>query len=418
VNTDFSWLKEKLLAQLLAALDRDGEEARVVGGAVRNALIGLPHGDIDVATTAEPGEVTRRAEAAGFKAVPTGFDHGTVTVVIDGKPFEVTTLREDVETFGRHATVKFGRDWKRDAERRDFTMNALSLSSDGKVHDYVGGLADLQARRVRFIGEAATRIAEDYLRILRFFRFHAYYGEGHPDATGLSAAIVARAGLEQLSRERVRMELMKLMLAPHAVAALAVMAEAGLLGPVLGGVPHLASFANMVKVEVAAGLSPDATRRLGAIGVWIAEDAERLWQRLRLSNAEHERLAAMDGWWRLTHATSEAAARELIYRIGPEAFADRVLLAWSRSQEGAHDAAWRALATLPQRWTAPVFPLRAADFIARSVEKGPALGAALSVAEEAWISAGFPMEKERLGEIAEHTLLSSRPSAQRESRDP
>src|SRR5947209_18915560 len=225
---DVSWLTEKPLAQLLAVLDRDGEQARVVGGALRNTLLGLPHGDIDVATTALPQEVTRRAEAAGFKAVPTGFDHGTVTVVIEGRPFEVTTLREDVETFGRHATVKFGRDWKRDAERRDFTMNGLSLSPDGTVHDHVGGLADLRARRVRFIGDAATRIGEDYLRILRFFRFHAYYGEGHPDADGLHAAIVARAGLEQLSRERVRMELMKLMLAPHAVPALAVMAECGL----------------------------------------------------------------------------------------------------------------------------------------------------------------------------------------------
>src|SRR5204863_8708998 len=167
----------------------------------------------------------------------------------------------------------------------DFTMNGLSLSPDGTVHDYVGGLPDLRAHRVRFIGDAATRIAEDYLRILRFFRFHAYYGEGAPDAAGLSAAIVARAGLEQLSRERVRMELLKLMVAPRAVAALAVMAESGLLGPVLGGVPHLASFANMAKVDVVAGLMPDATRRLGALGVWVTEDAERLWQRLQLSNA-------------------------------------------------------------------------------------------------------------------------------------
>src|SRR4051812_47651281 len=195
-EVSFPWLKEKPLADLLSVLDRDGEEARVVGGAVRNALLGLPHGDVDIATTAPPAEVTRRAEAAGFKGVPTGFDHGTVTVVIGGRPFEVTTLREDVETFGRRATVKFGRDWKRDAERRDFTMNGLSLSADGDVHDFVGGVEDLKARRVRFIGDAATRIAEDYLRILRFFRFHAYYGEGPLDAEGLHAAIVARGGLE------------------------------------------------------------------------------------------------------------------------------------------------------------------------------------------------------------------------------
>src|SRR6266516_4723594 len=195
---DTTWLTQGPLAKLLALLDRDGEEARVVGGAVRNALLGHPPGEIDVATTALPAEVMRRAAAAGFKPVPTGVAHGTVTVVIEGHPFEVTTLREDVETFGRHATVRFGRDWVRDAERRDFTMNALSLSPDGIAHDYVGGLADLRARRVRFIGDAATRIAEDYLRILRFFRFHALYGDGHPDADGLHAAIVARAGLGQL----------------------------------------------------------------------------------------------------------------------------------------------------------------------------------------------------------------------------
>jgi len=400
----FAWLKEKPLAQLLAVLDRDGEEARVVGGAVRNALIGLPHGDIDIATTALPAEVTRRAEAAGFKAVPTGVDHGTVTVVIAGRPFEVTTLREDVETFGRHATVKFGRDWTRDAQRRDFTMNGLSLSADGEVHDHVGGVADLRARRVRFIGDAATRIAEDYLRILRFFRFHAYYGDGHPDAEGLHAAIVARDGLEQLSRERLRMELMKLLLAPHAVPALVVMAEAGLLGPVLGGVPYLASFSNITKVEVAIGLAPDAARRLGALGVWIPEDAERLTQRLRLSNAEHERLAALDGWWRVSVAMSEASARELIYRIGPQHFTERVLLAWARSQESAHDSAWRSLATLPQRWSAPVFPIKAADFIARGVEKGPLLGAALARAERAWIAAGFPLERNALNDIANEAI--------------
>jgi poly(A) polymerase len=398
------WLSERPLAQLLALLNREHQEARVVGGAVRNALLGIPHGDVDIATTALPAEVMRRAAAAGFKPVPTGVAHGTVTVVIEGRPFEVTTLREDVETFGRHATVRFGRDWARDAERRDFTMNALSLSPDGVAHDYVGGLADLRARRVRFIGDAATRIAEDYLRILRFFRFHAFYGDGHPDAEGLHAAIVARAGLAQLSRERVRMELLKLLLAPRAVPALAVMAESGLLGPVLGGVPYLASFANMGKVEAACGLWPDATRRLAALGVWIPEDAERLWQRLRLTNAEHARLAVMAAdWWRVSPAIGDAA-RALIYRIGPQGFAERVLLAWSRSDAAASNEAWRDLALLPQRWSAPAFPLRAADFIARGVEKGPALGAALARAEEAWIAAGFPSDKAALAGLIESVL--------------
>ena len=246
--TGVPWLAAGPLPRLLGVLDGEGEEARVVGGAVRNTLLGLTPHEIDVATTAVPEEVVRRVEAAGFKAVPTGIEHGTITVVVDKIPFEVTTLRQDVETFGRHATVRFGRDWRTDAERRDFTMNALFASVDGVVHDYVGGLADLEARRVRFIGAAGQRIAEDYLRILRFFRFHAAYGHGAPDAAGLHACIAARSGLEQLSRERVRMELLKLLVARHATPTLAIMAESGLLLPVLGGVPDLAGFENMAKV--------------------------------------------------------------------------------------------------------------------------------------------------------------------------
>src|SRR6478672_10208864 len=188
---DAAWLRDSALAELLAVLDRDGEEARVVGGAVRNALLDEPIGDIDIATTALPQEVVRRAESAGFKAVPTGIAHGTVTTVINKRPFEVTTLREDVETYGRHAKVAFGRDWKRDAERRDFTINGLFLGRDGTIYDFVDGLSDVRKRRVRFIGDAPTRIAEDYLRILRFFRFHASYGVGPPDPTGLQACIAA-----------------------------------------------------------------------------------------------------------------------------------------------------------------------------------------------------------------------------------
>jgi poly(A) polymerase len=405
VKLDVAWLGKGPLARLIGVLDRDGEEARVVGGAVRNALLDLPPGDIDIATTALPDEVIRRAEAAGFKPVPTGLAHGTVTVVVEGRPFEVTTLREDVETFGRHATVRFGRDWKRDAERRDFTMNAFSLSADGALHDYVGGLPDLKARRVRFIGEAATRIAEDYLRILRFFRFHATYGEGAPDAVGLHAAVIARTGLEQLSRERVRMEIVKLLVAPRAAATLAVMAECGILGSVLGGVPQQPSFVRMSEIEAVMGLPPDPMRRLGALNVLIVEDAERLAARLRLSNAEHEQLAAMgDAWWRISPAMDAVAARTLIYRIGPEAFTERALLAWSRSRASATDSAWHTLATLPQRWRAPTFPLKAADFIAKGVEKGPALGKALVSAQEAWIAAGFPAEPRALEQIVDAAI--------------
>jgi poly(A) polymerase len=396
-----AWLSTGGLPRLLSVLDCDGEEARVVGGAVRNALLEMPIAEIDVATTAVPDEVVKRVTAAGFKPVPTGIEHGTVTVVIDKHPFEVTTLRKDVETYGRHAKVEFGRDWKADAERRDFTINALSVTRDGAVYDYVGGVDDLGQRRVRFIGDPAKRIAEDYLRILRFFRFHAAYGTSdHPDASGLTACIAGRDGLDQLSRERVRMEMLKLVVAPHAVPTLISMTDAGLLLRVLGGVSYLASFENMAKVEVAIGAEPNAVRRLGALAVSIPEDAERLWQKLRLANNEHERLASMgESWGRISPLYGEKAAKALLYRLRPQNFTDRVLLGWARSSASAHDSEWRALAMLPLRWTAPVFPLKAADFMKRGVQQGPALGVALAAAEQAWIMAGFPDDQPALDGI-------------------
>jgi len=406
--SDAAWLTSGVLPRLLAVLDRDGEEARAVGGAVRNALLRVPVLEVDVATTAVPDEVVKRVTAAGFKVVPTGIEHGTVTVVIDKHPFEVTTLRKDVETYGRHAKVEFGRDWKADAERRDFTINALSATRDGRVYDYAGGLDDLALRRVRFIGSPAKRIEEDYLRILRFFRFHAAYGTGHPDAAGLAACIAARKGLDQLSRERVRMELLKLLMAPHATATLAVMAQAGLLLLVLGGVPYLADFENVAKVEATAGVTPDAVRRLAALGVVVAEDAERLWQRLRLTNNEHERLASMaEGWRRISPTFGDNAAKALLYRLSAEHFTDHALLGWARSEANAHDVKWHELATLPQRWTAPEFPLKAADFVRRGLAQGPALGAALAAAERAWIAAGFTQERRALDDIADAAAKSA-----------
>jgi poly(A) polymerase len=399
------WLTQGSLARLLGVLSRDGEEARVVGGAVRNALMNLPPGDIDIGTTATPEEVSRRVTAAGFKAVPTGVEHGTVTVVVAGTPFEVTTLRVDVETFGRKANVRFGRDWKADAERRDFTMNALSASADGMIYDYVGGLADLDARHVRFIGDPAERIAEDYLRILRFFRFHAAYGEGDPDAAGLAACIAGRGGLEQLSRERVRMELLKLLVARGAVPAMTAMSDAGLLGSVLGGVPLIEAVARMEEIEAALGLAADPIRRLAALNVFIVEDAERLAQRLRLTNAERERLASMGAiWWRRIVPAGDALARPWLYRLGEQHYLDRVLLAWARAAAKPDDEAWHALATLPQRWNSPAFPLKAADFMQRGIEKGPALGAAMRAAEEAWIAADFPTDSETIGRIMTNAI--------------
>jgi poly(A) polymerase len=395
-----AWLAAGPVRDILGILDCDGEEARVVGGAVRNALLGEPVHEIDIATTALPEEILRRAERAQLRAVPTGIDHGTVTLLADGVPFEVTTLREDVETYGRKAKVAFGRDWRRDAERRDFTINALSVSRDGVVHDYVGGLADLDQRRVRFIGDAAARIAEDYLRILRFFRFHAAYGVGQPDAAALHACIAARAGLTSLSRERVRMEVLKLLVARRAADVVCVMSDAGLMSMIHGGVSYLVAFEKMVAIEAALGERPDAVRRLGALAVVIEEDAERLFERLRLSNAEHGRLQSMaDAWWRIAPSFSAQQARAFLYRVGGSGFADRVLLAWSHSSAPAEDARWRALAAFPTQWTPPSCPVSASDLMARGVLKGPSLGAALREAEAAWIAADFPTDQGAIAAI-------------------
>src|ERR1700681_1432142 len=238
VLDDAPWLTSGPTARVLELLSGNGEEARVVGGAVRNALLKIPTGDIDIATTALPDEVIRRAKAAGIKSVPTGIDHGTVTLVVNKQPFEVTTLREDTETFGRKAKVAFGRDWAADAARRDFTINGLSVDADGVVYDYVGGLDDVAARRVRFIGDPNMRIAEDYLRILRFFRIHAAYGSGEPDPAGYFACISEREGLATLSAERVRLEILKLMVAEGAAGAVAAMVDGGLLLPIFGGVAY------------------------------------------------------------------------------------------------------------------------------------------------------------------------------------
>ena len=396
-----SWLRSGPTARVLKLLNSGGEEARVVGGAVRNALLNIPIGDIDVATTAVPEEVIRRARAAGIKSVPTGIDHGTVTLVVDSHPLEVTTLREDTETFGRKAKVAFGRDWVRDAERRDFTINGLSVDAEGRVHDYVDGLHDIAARRVRFIGDPNQRISEDYLRILRFFRIHAAYGAGEPDRPGYLACINGRAGLATLSAERVRLEIMKLMVADGAAVSVAAMAEGGLLLSVFGGVAYTGPFARMIAAERLLGLQPDAVRRLGALAVAVTEDARRVGTRLRLSNAENKALDSMGHrWWRLGGMNEETARRRL-YRLGEDRYRDRLLLAWARSGDDSHAASWRQLATLSDRWVAPKFPLKAADFIARGIAQGPLLGQVLGLAEDAWLAANFPLDESALNAIAD-----------------
>jgi poly(A) polymerase len=403
-RVDAPWLSSGPAARVLALLNGDGAEARVVGGAVRNALLGIAVSEFDIATTALPAEVIRRAKAAGIKSVPTGIAHGTVTLVVDAQPFEVTTLRQDVETFGRKARVVFGTDWARDAERRDFTINGLSVGTDGVVHDYVGGLADIAAKRVRFIGDPKLRIAEDYLRILRFFRIHAAYGAGEPDRAGYLACLSGSAGLAGLSAERMRMEMLKLMVAQGAVTAVVAMVDGGLLLPIFGGVAYTGAFAAMIAAEHALGLPPSAIRRLGALAVALSEDARRLAARLRLTNNEAKALDSMGHrWWRMA-GMDEARARRRLYRLGPERYRDRLMLAWARDGGRTSSASWRDLATLPDRWSAPKFPLKAADFVGRGIDAGPALGHVLGLAEDAWLAADFPLDAPALEAIADQTI--------------
>ena len=388
------------LARALDLLDRDGEEARLVGGAVRNALMGRPVADYDIATTALPKVVMARAAAAGLAVKPTGIAHGTVTLLVDHHPLEVTTLREDIATDGRHAVVRFGRDFAQDALRRDFTINALSLARDGTIHDYAGGLDDLARRRVRFIGEAATRIREDYLRILRFFRFTAEYAEGPLDADGLAAAISLRDGLARLSRERVGVELLKLLLARRATEIVAEAAEAGLLGPLLEAIPQPRRFA------AAVALAPDADNilRLAALAAIVPEDAKRLQYRLRLSNAEAVRLDGATQVLSRLHGRqgppSPDALRALLFHFGRRAVADGILLAGAGAGL-AEAAGWHAALNAAVAMPVPVMPFTARDLLARGIAPGKPLGDALRRLAETWVVAGLPDDPGVLTQILE-----------------
>ena len=410
VLVDRHILDEGPLALALEALNFPGEETRLIGGAVRDLALGHPVGDFDLATTALPEAVMARARAAGFGVAPTGLKHGTVTLIVAGMPIETTTLREDVETDGRHASVRFGRDFAADAQRRDFTINALSLSANGAVHDYTGGLADLAARRVRFIGDANRRIAEDYLRILRFFRFSARYAQGPLDAEGFAAAIAGRNGLEQLSRERVRAELLKLLVAPRAAEVAGACCDAGLLNPLLALAPDPARLRRLAAIEAARGSGPDGVLRLAALGVRIVEDSERLRAMLRLSNAEGDRLAAAAQLLTKLHGAEAPPSlghlRTLLFEHGRAAAQDALTLAHAESAAPPDDAgfigAWRFLKDTPQ----PSLPFTGADILARGIAQGQGVGATLKALQALWIRAGFPREPETLAQLLDEALAS------------
>ncbi|KPF67858.1 hypothetical protein IP69_12110 [Bosea sp. AAP35] len=394
-----AFLARPALASVLDALNGDGEETRVVGGAVRDLLLDEPVGDVDLATTGSPQETIRRGQRAGFKAVPTGIEHGTVTLVRDGTGFEVTTLREDVETDGRWAVVRFGRDFVADALRRDFTVNAFSLDRAGVVHDYCGGLADLAARRICFIGDAGSRIREDYLRILRFFRFHARYGAGTPDPDGLAACIGGRAGLAGLSRERVRAEVMKLLVAPGVVGVFEAMAGAGLLMPVIGNVPHLSRFAAVAEGGDGGLVYP--AFRLAALGVTVREDALNLREHLRLSNEEFDRIErialALESLSGQASPVTIVALRHLAHRIGQDAVSAGLVLLAARGSEMAQRSTQAMIAELAGT---PAFLPSGRHVIALGVPAGPLVGQVLVTAWRDWIESGAPA-----GEAAQMAVL-------------
>ncbi|CDX28582.1 Polynucleotide adenylyltransferase region [Mesorhizobium plurifarium] len=408
------WLAEKHLQKLLAALKQGGEEARVAGGAVRNALIGQPVADIDIAATTMPEETIRRAAAAGFKTVPTGIEHGTVTVIAGGKPYEVTTLRADVETDGRRAKVIFGRDWKADAERRDFTINALYAEADGTIVDLVGGIADIEARRLRFIGDAEARIREDYLRILRFFRFFAWYGDGRPDAEGLKACARLKDGLVQLSAERVWSEVKKLLSAADPSRALLWMRQAGVLTAVLPESEKwgIDAIHGLVKAGKDLGWAPDPMLRLEAIVPPDAVRMKTLGERLRLSNDDAGRLRH----WALTVApdakTTETELAKKLYYGDRDGYLDRIRLALAAARTRAVEdnqammeaGGFSRLLSFTLKWQKPVFPIKGADLTALGASPGPKLGATLKNLEKEWVESGFTLERGALMKRAAQAL--------------
>lgn len=402
-----SWIREASTRKVMAALGEG--RARFVGGCVRNALLGLPVGDIDIATSLPPEDAMAQLEKAGLHVIPTGIGHGTITAVAEGRHFEITTLRVDVTTDGRRAEVAFTGDWVEDAKRRDFTMNALYADSDGTVHDPLGGREDLEARRVRFIGEAADRIREDYLRILRFFRFHAQYGEGEPDAEGLRACAAEKQGLAQLSGERVRMELLKILGADGAPAAIRQMAATGILSQVLPEAAHTERFEQVVRIETDQLFTSDPIMRLGALVDLDEAGVRAMAARLRLSNKERDRIIRMQtDDTKIVCYLSMREVRRALYWMDVELFKDRVMLGWAEDKKLANSVQWRALLAMADSWERPKFLLTGQMVRSAGVPDGPEVGRVMREVEEWWVDSDFIDDEfsiiERLKAVVQATV--------------
>ncbi|MDP6474481.1 MAG: CCA tRNA nucleotidyltransferase [Alphaproteobacteria bacterium] len=387
------WMRAAPTRAVIDALSADGQEIRFVGGCVRDTLLGHGHdggghSDIDIATPDRPQQVIALLDRAGIKNIPTGIEHGTVTAVAEGQHFEITTLRVDVKTHGRHADVAFTDDWREDAARRDFTMNALSCTPDGQIHDPWDGIADLEAGRVRFVGDAGRRIEEDHLRLLRFFRFHAWYGTGAPDSGGLAAATAAAKLLHKLSGERIRNEMLKLLAAPDPAPVIEIMAENGVLAEVVAGAASTEILRALLAIEAEIGADP--LRRLAALmrPSGNAAAAAKLADRWRLSNAEHERLAALlSPPGQIGADMKPRRLRRELYVHGAEQIIDWLVLAWS--EQAGESKRFRSLIDAARQWRPIALPVKGADALALGIPAGPAVGEVLKAVEDWWIEEDF-----------------------------
>lgn len=395
------WLRASSIQKVFETIEQDGDKAMAVGGAVRNTLLGLPVADVDIATTALPEKVAERAKTKGLKVIPTGIDHGTVTVISSGEAYEITTLRQDVETYGRQARVVFGTDWSEDARRRDFTLNALYVDRHGTIEDPLGGLDDCLGRRVRFIGDPSERIREDYLRILRFFRIHAAYGDGKPDAAGLSACIRERDGLRHLSAERIGMEMKKLVRAPLAADCLALMEDSGLLEITTGGVSRIADFRALRGLDDHAPETRQPALCFAVLAGFVDEDLDRIADRFRLSNAERKKMhVALGATEAIKHGRGDPDVPKLLYRHGREGLIDGLLALWAEQRASGSGAdkeeIFEKALGLARTGEIAVFPLQGADLMKVGIPAGPQIGATLTRLEQAWLASDFELDKAAL----------------------
>jgi poly(A) polymerase len=393
------WMTAPETLQVMAALG----EARFVGGAVRNALLGVPVMDIDIAVPMPPSETLAHLTNHGIKVIATGLDHGTVTAIAGIHAFEITSLRRDVETDGRHAVIAFTDDWAEDAARRDFTINALYAEANGQIHDYATGVEDLIAGKVRFMGDAATRIAEDYLRVLRLFRFHAWYGKGDLDAEGLRAAAAAKDKLKTLSAERIAKEMLRLLEAGNPAPVLRVMAATGILSELLPGALQLPRLERLAEIDADNMFARDALLRLAALLPDDNDNAHAAADALKLSNADRTRLEQALNGERLKAQLSAKEARRLLYKIGVPRFRDKVLLAWAGARRTAPALQWRMLLDMAGNWQRPRFPLTGMDVMQAGVEQGPDVGRLLARVEDWWIGTDFAADegalRDKLAEV-------------------